>query len=788
MTRLRYRFLAVLIVALFGASAAVAQTVPTPAAPGPLEGVRLTLDQIDNALQRPDLGDAGLVEVRSRLEPLSEQVRTTIEERAPKLDAVKARLDQLGPKPAANATPEGPAVTAERDEQQKQFDDLDASIKRGKLLGLRIEQTADAIVSRRRGLFARALFARSYSLFSPELWIAVAKEAPVDARAVSFVTADWISGMANWLRGARLFWFLALIACIPVLYAVMARIERRVVYRDPAKHDPPEPKKSLAAVWTFAVTASVPIFVAIALLGLLQVFDLSNPRMAPLVVALSDTVVRVALALGLTRGLLAPELAGWRLVGWPDAIVARLGRVALAVVAALSVIKIADAGVDIIGASLPMSIALRGVGAALVALVMVAGLRRLSSTPADDDDCLGPRVVPQRDWTVALRAFSWLSAAAILLSALAGYVAFAAFIADQFVWVVFVGCMLFMLNRAVQESIVAALQPTSRTGRAFLVNLGLRRDSLAQICVLLSGVATLTLLIAAALLALAPWGVESNDMLANARAAFFGFTVGGITISLESIFLSVLVFAAAWGVARALRNWLDVRFLPHTSLDTGLRNSIKTSVGYVGFVLAASLALAYLGLSFDKLAIIAGALSVGIGFGLQSIVNNFVSGLILLWERAIRVGDWVVVGEDQGYIRRINVRSTEIETFDRATMIVPNSNLVTGVVKNWVRNDRVGRIKNSVTVNVGADPEKVREAMLMCAKAHELVLKIPAPQVMFASMSDNMLRFELVSFVSEVEKSAQIKSDLNYSVFQSFIAAQIDLAIGAPPPPPPAPA
>ena len=216
-------------------------------------------------------------------------------------------------------------------------------------------------------------------------------------------------------------------------------------------------------------------------------------------------------------------------------------------------------------------------------------------------------------------------------------------------------------------------------------------------------------------------------------------------------------------------------FRSHTSLDTGLRNSIATSVGYIGFIIAVSLALGYLGLSFEKLAIVAGALSVGIGFGLQSIVNNFVSGLILLWERAIRVGDWVVVGDEQGYVRRINVRSTEIETFDRATMIVPNSNLVSGVVKNWVRNDRVGRIKNSVSVNIGSDPEKVKAALIACASAHADVLKDPAPHVNFISLTDSNLRFDLVSYVGEVEKSARIRSDLNFAIFKAFGEAGLDL-------------
>jgi len=199
------------------------------------------------------------------------------------------------------------------------------------------------------------------------------------------------------------------------------------------------------------------------------------------------------------------------------------------------------------------------------------------------------------------------------------------------------------------------------------------------------------------------------------------------------------------------------------------------SVGYIGFALAMALALGNLGLSFDKLAIVAGALSVGIGFGLQSIVNNFVSGLILLWERAIRVGDWVVVGDEQGYVRRINVRSTEIETFDRAVMIVPNSNLVSGVVKNWVRNDRVGRVRNQVAVAAETDPEKVRDILLACAAEHEMVLKIPKPLVWFMALADNALKFDLVCFVSDVEMSLTIRSDLYFEILSRLKAAGVSL-------------
>lgn len=155
----------------------------------------------------------------------------------------------------------------------------------------------------------------------------------------------------------------------------------------------------------------------------------------------------------------------------------------------------------------------------------------------------------------------------------------------------------------------------------------------------------------------------------------------------------------------------------------------------------------------------------------------------MLWERAIRVGDWVVLGEEQGYVRRINVRSTEIETFDRATMIVPNSNLVTGVVKNWLRGDRVGRIKIALAPSAAVDPEQVRDIMLAAARAQTDVLRVPAPQVMLLGMETTSFRFELWCYVEDVEKSARVRSDLHFDLYKRLKEAGINIAAAASPAP-----
>jgi potassium efflux system protein len=163
---------------------------------------------------------------------------------------------------------------------------------------------------------------------------------------------------------------------------------------------------------------------------------------------------------------------------------------------------------------------------------------------------------------------------------------------------------------------------------------------------------------------------------------------------------------------------------------------------------------------------------------LQSIVNNFVSGLILLWERPIRVGDLVVVGDGEGYVRRINVRATEIETFDRATVVVPNSNLISGVVRNRVRTDRTGRVIVSVPVPRASDPDRVSEIMRQCALAHREVMSEPSPRVFFKKITETTIDFDLVCFVDEIEVSGRVSSDLMFAIYRTLQ----DAGIGQPAP------
>jgi potassium efflux system protein len=224
---------------------------------------------------------------------------------------------------------------------------------------------------------------------------------------------------------------------------------------------------------------------------------------------------------------------------------------------------------------------------------------------------------------------------------------------------------------------------------------------------------------------------------------------------------------------RIIQRWLERELLPRTGLEPSLQLSIVTIFGYVGAITAIALALSGLGFDLQKIALIAGALSVGIGFGLQSIVSNFVSGLILLTERPIRVGDSIVVKGEEGWVRRVRVRATEIETFDRASVIIPNSEFITGVVKNWTRANRLGRIVVKVGVSYETDPDRVRDILTDIANAHPQVVQTPPPAAYLVAFGETQLEFELRCVVAEVEKGLSVRSELHYAIIQKFREAGI---------------
>jgi len=258
-----------------------------------------------------------------------------------------------------------------------------------------------------------------------------------------------------------------------------------------------------------------------------------------------------------------------------------------------------------------------------------------------------------------------------------------------------------------------------------------------------------------------------------------GFSIGSLNVTPTLLGGGILAFALILNLTRYIKNHLLPHGLKYTRLDRGAREAVTSMVGYVGVAVAILIGLSITGVQMQNVAIIAGALSVGIGFGLQNIVNNFISGLILLFERPIRRGDWIVSGDTEGYVKAINIRSTQIQTFDRADVIVPNSELITAKVTNWMLRDPYGRITIPIGVGYDSDVEKVHKVLMDIAKEHPMVIKdhplLSSPKILFKDFGDSALNFELRCFIHDIDQRRNVISEMNFAIIKAFRQEGIEI-------------
>lgn len=739
-----------------------------------IEGWTAQVDELERDLAENAQDDPKLVETSLELDAIQADVLESSVAFRPRLSEINARLEEIGPPPEEGQAAEPGVVSQERQDLRAEKAEINAVLARAEQLSVRIQGATENISELRSELF-RTMLTRRYSLgetFDGALKVDVSAEFAALYRAFS----SWLRFVYQFkFRAALAAALLALLAAV-VLLVGGRRIFNRFYYADPAARDPSYLSRISVAFWsTLLPTAAVATFLASSLFF----FNYYNVMRGDIGILLTSLFTVAGVVFGvnrLARAALSPGLPTWRLIPVEAGPARRLVLLSTAMAVVLGLNSFLSVVNEQMGSPLSLTVARSFfativIGALLVLMGRVQPFRDADGRP--------------RAWPAGLRYSAFAVGGFTILAALFGYIGLAVFVSVQ---IVVTGTLLltayigFLSARAVGAE--GGFAQTA-LGRRLAERRELRETTLDQLG--LAAAVAIDLLIVAAFLpmVLFTWGFQPGDMVAWARRLAGGFTVGNFVFSPAGILTGVVIFAAGYVFTRWFQGWLDGSVMARGRVDAGVRNSIRTVVGYVGVALAAIVAVSSAGIDLSSLALIAGGLSLGIGFGLQNIVSNFVSGLILLAERPFKAGDWIVAGEVQGTVKKISVRATEIETFQRQTVIMPNSELINRAVGNWTLRNKLGRLDVRVNVAYGSDVRRAHAIMLEAAARHPAVLRNPEPFVLFANFGPAALEFEIRVFLADITGGLAVQNDIRFAIVDAFEQAGIEIpsmprAVGGP--------
>jgi potassium efflux system protein len=745
-----------------------AQSALPPEVAASLSKTTASLTEAEKALQQLSGFEDELGSLRTKVEDVLDQTSQTAESLRPQLEAVKSQIEKLGPPPAKDAPPEAPEVASERVRLTALSSAYDGAIKSSEVTWVRARQLIERITVLRHSLFTKNLLERLPSPLLPGIW----RDIVTDAPAVRHRFSSWVDNWSYW--AARKQGELSLlVAAVLFLYVFLKLVVARRTRRRTLRAEPPLPtffERAISVSWVAPLRALPTVAASLLLYGGLDTLELLyNPWGRAAFGILKGILVFVTVS-ALLYAVMAPRAPQWRLVPLADRPARRVARLLSAITAVYAL----DGALTEVARAFFVPLTLSVVQSFASSVAFASLLIGLLLTPFTPQSATGSQLVVSRHEPRWLKVPLWTIAIGIVVAALLGYVALARFAAQQLVLtgiVVLLGWLGYLAIRAVTR------EPPQRglpVGDLLEQRFGLDASRRHQLTRLTELALTFALVICALPFLMLQWGFSGDDIRESFKSLFFGLEIGQFKISLARILLGIVLFITLLFATRVFQRWLRERSV-QSRLDPSIANSVDTVVGYVGVALAALLSVSYAGLDITNLAIVAGALSVGIGFGLQSIVNNFVSGLILLIERPIKVGDRVVVGDQQGLVRRISVRATEIETLDRASLIVPNSELITGRVLNWTHRDSLGAVNVKVGVGYNSDPEQVIAILIKCAEDHPDVLRTPAPGAALESFGDSALLFNLRVSLPDIDKAGAVQSDLRVAIFKALGAAGIEI-------------
>ena len=726
------------------------------------------LNDIELALANEELSAESRRRALRDLKAISQGAKARLNEEQAQLEPIYKELESLGPAPAEGES-ESEDIANLRHEIGDRIAEIEFRLREIGLVLVRAENLELSLIAQADSPVLDRLWERSPILWQGQTWkIAGANWLHLMKTVAAAPGAWWTTKTAEDLPTRLL--IAAGAGLIALFLGVLAR---RWLQRHPGRREdelsPTFARRIFAACITAISDALLPSFAlgAIALaIWLLSRHDLLLPALA--MAACLGGIIYFALT-GLSRAVLAPQAPAWRILPVSEdgaVILNRRVRIVAFYLAVVEILFRTSKHLGLLESPEFETVSTLFLDGALAVLLLTLLPSHFWQTGEEEQTS---HVVVGLSITLGALLIATPVLDLIGFSALASYL-----LAVLVVTVVAVGFVV-LLRVAVHEALAQLLRPGSPLRLRFYRWIRLGEGGARVLRVVVGFLIDLILFLTLAYALLRFYGLPNALLLHWLQKLADGIPIGNVVLSPIDILVAALVFAGVLLSTGMLRRWLGERLRTSTRMDVGVRNAIVSGVGYGGVVVAIVVAIAIVGLDLSNLALVAGALSVGVGFGLRTVVENFVAGLLLLIERPIKEGDWIVTASHQGTVKRISVRSTEIETFDRASVIVPNAELVAQPVQNWTHKNRIARIIVPIGVAYGSDTEKVREILLRCAADHPEVLKYPEPYVMFQRFGESSLDFELRCFVKDADYVLTCHSDLNFAIDGAFREAGVEI-------------
>lgn len=756
-----------------------AATVATPpAAPTPqrdekivaaerrIEDARALLSSLRSQVDKNLQEDGILADLKVKADALVREALAITVDLRPRIDAIQTRLTELGDAPGEGQPAESASVTDDRARLNAARAEVNALTGQAEDLSIEAKALSDRISDIRRALFTSRLF--EHTEINGSVLEDAMKSFAADAERVRRSITSWLTFVFKFKAlPLAIAVFLSTALASLILFAEY-RLFGRINRRDRTIANPSYLSRfSVAFFSTILPSLALSFFLASAYF-LLDTFNVLRPDIAPIIASVFGLIGLVFFVTAISRAVMAPAEPNWRLVRLSNK-GARDLTIAIFLMALVNGIDYVLSVISETYSSPVVLTVMKSFASSVVVgllLFFVSFLRPVIAQSGDP-------AAPGRPWPRAI-SFTLRGVGAILiLSASIGYVGLARFLATQ---IVVTGAVLATMYIGILTG--KAISAPNQFGETRVGQFVGRQFRLSTVGLDQSGIAAGLFIYVFALvtgvpLILMSWGFQPRDLQLWLFNLFTEINVGTIRISIFGILGGVLLFVFGLVFTRWFQKWLDGSVMARSQVDGGVRNSIKTGVGYLGTGIAGIIGISAAGIDLSSLALVAGALSLGIGFGLQNIVSNFVSGLILLVERPFKVGDHVITGVNEGIVKRISVRATEIETFRRQSIIVPNSELINSPLGNWTHRNRMQRSEVPVSVAYDTDPQEVIDVLLEVVKERPDVLRNPDPHVEFLRFGASSLDFELRFHLADMSEGLHVRNEVRMEILRRFRARGI---------------